>query len=106
MNTAARRTLRPGGPAARHELAGLLASVWACEVVRPSGLLVLALPQLADGPALDNRGGSFTGVEPGWSARVVRVSDVLLRTAADEKALGELVPRDVLAYARKHALYT
>lgn len=30
----------------------------------------------------------------------------LLGTAADEKALGELVPRDVLAYARKHALYT
>ncbi len=82
MSTPVRRTLRPDGPAARHELAGLLGSVWACELVRPSGLFVLAAPQLADGPALDNRGGSFTGIEPGWGERVVRVSDVLLRTAA------------------------
>jgi hypothetical protein len=82
VTTADRRPLRPGGPAARHELAGLLANVWACEVVRPSGLLVLAVPQLADGPAVDNRGGSFSGIEPGWDEREVRVSDVLLRTAA------------------------
>jgi len=30
----------------------------------------------------------------------------LVRSAEDDAALSELVPRDVLAYARKHALYT
>lgn len=74
-----RRTLHPGGPAARHELAVLLTSVWAGEAIRPSRFLLIAAPQLADGPALDNRAGGFSTLESEWGERVVRLSDMLLR---------------------------
>jgi hypothetical protein len=77
-----RRTLKPGGPAAKHELAALLDAIWVGEVVRPSRFLVLAAPDLGDGPALDNRAGGFSGLEPNWGERVVRLSDVLLRVLA------------------------
>ncbi|MFO0822553.1 MAG: hypothetical protein U0792_05435 [Gemmataceae bacterium] len=77
-----RRTLSPGGPAARRELAALLNSVWASEAIRPGKFLLLASPDLVDGPALDNRSGGFSGVEPGWGERLVRVSDMLLRSLA------------------------
>jgi hypothetical protein len=74
-----RRALKPGGPAARYELAALLGAIWVGEVVRPSRFLILAAPDLGDGPALDNRAGGFSGLEPNWGERVVRLSDVLLR---------------------------
>ena len=75
----ARRAISPGGPAARHALGTLLTAVWAAEVVRPSAFLLLAATELHDGPALDNRAGGFSGLEPAWGERVIRVSDVLLR---------------------------
>ncbi len=76
---ALRRTVNPGGPAARHSLAALLTAVWAGELIRPSKFLILAATELHDGPALDNRAGGFSGLEPAWGERVIRVSDVLLR---------------------------
>ena len=74
-----RRTIKPGGPAGRHELATALNAVWVGEAVRPSRFLIVAATDFADGPAFDNRAGGFSGLEPSWGERVVRVSDVLLR---------------------------
>lgn len=79
MTTPPPRTISPGGFAARQELSALLTSVWVAEAIRPSELLVIAAPTLSDGPVLDNRAGGFSGLEPSWSERVLRLSDLVLR---------------------------
>jgi hypothetical protein len=77
MSTTARRSLRPAGPAARRELHVLLAALWVAEAVRPSERLILAAPMLADGTALDNRSGTFSGLEPAWGERPIGLAELL-----------------------------
>ena len=105
-----RRTIRPGGPAARHELALLVTSIWAAEAMRPSRFLLLAAPELADGQALDNRSGGFSALEASWGERVVRISDMLLRVLAQGGEVWLLTcrrtdgPNLLLARLRERAL--
>ena len=80
--TPARRTLRPGGPAVQQELKTLVATIWAGEAIRPSRFLILSAANLTDGPAPDHRAGGCSGLEPMWGERIIRVSDMLLRTLA------------------------
>lgn len=74
-----RRVVRRGGPASQRELESLLSSLWVAEAVHPSRVLVLIVPLISDGPALDNRGGGFSGIEPAWGERIVSRADLLAR---------------------------
>ncbi|MCC7066695.1 MAG: hypothetical protein IT456_28125 [Planctomycetes bacterium] len=60
----------------------LLTSIWTAEAIRPSRFLLLAVPDLFEGQALDNRAGGFSAMEASWGERIVRISDMLLRALA------------------------
>ncbi len=78
MSQLLQRTVRRG-PAARHELTGLLQGLWLAELLRPSAWLLLAAPTLADAVALDNSAGGFSDLEPNWGQRPVSLSELLTR---------------------------
>jgi len=82
VNAPLQRPLRPAGPVGRRQLQSLLSGLWAAEVLRPSRLLILALPALSEIAALDNRTGTFSPLEPSWGERIVRLTDILMRNLA------------------------
>lgn len=75
----ARRTIHRAGPVARRELLDLMTVLWAAEVIRPSRVLFLAAPVVADTLLLDNRAGSFSGLEPAWGERTIGLAELIVR---------------------------
>ena len=59
------------------ELAQLLQSLFAAELIAPSRDFWIVSPWISDIPLLDNRDGSFQHLEPTWPTSTVRLSQVL-----------------------------
>jgi hypothetical protein len=55
----------------------MLESVFAVELLRPGRELWLVSPWVSDIPILDNRCGSYSGLEPAWPKRQITLAEVL-----------------------------
>ena len=73
------RTLHKA-PDQQHDVADLLQTIFALELVAPSGGLWLVSPWISDIPIIDNRAGDFaTVLDPAWGDRWITLSEVLAR---------------------------
>jgi hypothetical protein len=61
------------------QVADLLQSIFAGELLQPSVRLWIVSPWISDIPIIDNRANSFSSIVPAWSRTQVRLSVVLLR---------------------------
>jgi len=59
------------------ELRDMLESVFAVELLRPGKELWLVSPWVSDIPILDNRCGSYSGLDPAWPKRQITFAEVL-----------------------------
>lgn len=59
------------------EIADLLQTIFATELLMPSQRIWLVSPWISDIPILDNRANQFLTVEPQWARRFVSLSEVL-----------------------------
>lgn len=64
-----------------------LVSILAQEILVPSTELHLMSPWVSDIVIFDNRTGGFDGLDPGWSRREIRLSEVLTTIAAGNTRL-------------------
>ncbi len=64
-----------------------LASALAQEILVSSTHLYLMSPWISDIVVFDNRTGAFDGLDPGWSRREIRLSEVLTTIAAGNTRL-------------------
>lgn len=62
---------------AEHEVASLLQTIVAAELIAPSKVIWLVSPWISDIEVLDNRAGAFAGIEPRWGRRWVTLSEAL-----------------------------
>ncbi len=62
-------------------LPDLIQSIFAAEILSPSGELWLVSPWVSDIPVLDNRAGEYTVLVPTWDRIPIRLSQVLLYLA-------------------------
>ncbi|MFG1757036.1 phospholipase D-like domain-containing protein DpdK [Micromonospora echinofusca] len=76
------RTLRRGHTRTTEDLEALLQAVFIGELLAPSEEIWIVSPWISDIGVVDNTDGAFTGLEPSWGARHVRLSEMLLRLAA------------------------
>lgn len=61
----------------RQQIKGLLESLFTAELLSPSPRLYLVSAWIRDIHILDNRSGSYRGLDPTWGQRVLRLSEVL-----------------------------
>ena len=61
----------------RLQIRGLLDSLFTAELLSPSFKLFLVSAWVRDIQVLDNRSGSFRGLDPTWGRRTLRLSEVL-----------------------------
>ena len=61
----------------RQQIKGLLESLFAAELLSPSPKLYLVSAWIRDIHILDNRSGSYRGLDPAWGQRALRLSEVL-----------------------------
>jgi len=61
----------------RLQIRGLLDSLFTAELLSPSPKLFLVSAWVRDIHVLDNRSGSFRGLDPTWGRRTLRLSEVL-----------------------------
>ena len=61
----------------RQQIRGLLESLFAAELLSPSPRLYLVSAWVRDIQVLDNRGGSFRGLDPNWGRRNLRLAETL-----------------------------
>lgn len=71
------RLIFKGRSRAEREIESLLQSIFAAELVYPSEEIWLVSPWVSDVPLLDNRAGSFSGVEPTWGRRPISFVETL-----------------------------
>jgi hypothetical protein len=71
------RTIRRATNQSRLAVADLLATVLVGEVLAPGSRLFVVTPWFSDAPVIDNRGGRFAGLDPGWPSGPVRITAVL-----------------------------
>jgi hypothetical protein len=64
------------------EVADLIQSIFAAELVFPSDRLWIVSPWLSDIPVIDNRDNSFLHLEPSWGQTQIRLAEILLRLAS------------------------
>jgi phosphatidylserine/phosphatidylglycerophosphate/cardiolipin synthase-like enzyme len=62
---------------AQNQVLALLQSVFAAELIAPSGQIWLVSPWLSDVAILDNRSGTFRALKPSWENRMLRLSELL-----------------------------
>jgi hypothetical protein len=63
------------------EIARLLQSVFAAELLAPSRRIFLISPWITDIPVLDNTAGQFSSLVPDWDRVPIRLSRALIRLA-------------------------
>lgn len=80
--TGSARTLRRGHTRTTEDLRALLQAIFVGELLSPSDEIWLVSPWVSDIAVIDNLDGAFTGLEPSWGARQVRLSEILGRLAA------------------------
>ena len=61
----------------RQQIKGLLESLFAAELLSPSPRLYLVSAWIRDIHILDNRNGSYRGLDPAWEQRALRLSEIL-----------------------------
>jgi len=61
----------------RDEIRELLESLFAIELLQPGEELWLVSPWISDIPVLDNRAGSYAGLEPSWPKRHLTLAELL-----------------------------
>ena len=61
----------------QQQVRGLLTSIFTAELMSPSPQLFLVSAWIRDFQVLDNRGGSFRGLDPTWGRRTFRLAEVL-----------------------------
>ena len=61
----------------RQQIRGLLESLFTAELLSPSPRLYLVSAWIRDIQLLDNRGGSFRGLDPAWGQRILRLAETL-----------------------------
>src|SRR4051794_40489255 len=83
---------RAGG---QREVERLVATICAAELLAPGDKVVLAAASLHDIGILDNRAGAFTGLEPHWPPRAIRLTEVLAALLRRSTALVIVTPADV-----------
>jgi hypothetical protein len=71
------RRIFKGKMRAESEVANLLQSILAAELVAPSSELWLVSPWISDIPVIDNRSAGFSTIEPSWGRRLVLLSEAL-----------------------------
>lgn len=59
------------------DIAECLEGLLIYELLNPGQRLLVISPWMSDFPALDNRGGRFTAIDPSWTATFVQFSGVL-----------------------------
>lgn len=64
------------------QVADLLQTIFAAEILSPSRCLWLVSPWVSDIVVLDNSANTFTTIEPGWARTRVRLSAALLHLLA------------------------
>jgi hypothetical protein len=71
------RQIFKGRSRAQREVENLLQSILAAELVAPSQVIWLVSPWVSDVPVLDNQTGAFSGVEPTWGRKQIRLVETL-----------------------------
>ena len=61
----------------REEVRDLLESILAIEILSPGNRLWLVSPWITDVPVLDNRSGSYGGLDPAWPKRRLSLAELL-----------------------------
>jgi hypothetical protein len=72
----------------REEVRDLLESILAVELLSPGTELWLVSPWITDVPILDNRSGSYSGLDPAWPKRYLSLAELfgnLLERSPDTK---------------------
>lgn len=95
MNKCSRRIFS-GGRTTNSELAELVQWLFLAELLAPGDAVWFSAPTIDNAPILDNDGGAFDTLEPGWGHRSVRLLDVVLRLAAAGK------PVSIVSQAKEH----
>jgi hypothetical protein len=72
------RWIRTPPQRASTEVADLLQTLFVAEALQPSRCLWIISPWVSDIPVVDNTGGSFAAIDPGWAYRPVRLSEALM----------------------------
>ena len=73
------RVIRTGARHSDAELADLLQGLFALELLHPSSELLLVSAWVSDVEILDNRDGSFSGLDPNLPTRKLRLREILCR---------------------------
>ncbi len=76
-----RRVIRKSARYCDAQVADLLQSIFAAELVSPSNVLWLVSAWVSDLPILDNRDASFSGYNSSWTSRQLRLSELLVAIA-------------------------
>jgi phosphatidylserine/phosphatidylglycerophosphate/cardiolipin synthase-like enzyme len=72
------RTLRRGQARTTDDLQALLQAVFVAELLQPSREAWLISPWVSDIAVIDNTDAGFSALQPDWTSRQVRLSEVLL----------------------------
>lgn len=79
MTIAPSRCIYKSQATSRGEVSELLQGIFAAELLAPSSCLWIVSPWISNIPVLDSRTGAFTGLDPAWGRRQIRLSEVLGR---------------------------
>lgn len=71
------RRIAKSSTTCRGEIADLLQGIFTAELIRPSTCLWIVSPWVSDIAVIDNRVGAFSGLDPTWGQRHLRLSEVL-----------------------------
>lgn len=63
----------------RGEVSELLQGIFAAELLAPSSCLWIVSPWISNIPVLDSRTGAFSGLDPAWGRRQIRLAEALAR---------------------------
>lgn len=72
------RTIKRHSALGKRDLEDLVQGMFVAEVACPGEELWLVSDRILDGPVVDNSGGIWAALEPGWPLERIRLSEVLL----------------------------
>ena len=75
------RVIRKSSRYCEVQVADLLQSLFAAELVCPSNILWMVSAWISDLPVIDNRDASFSGYDTSWTNRPIRLSELLIALA-------------------------
>jgi len=75
------RRIFKGATTPQGEIRDLLSSVFTQELLVPSPVLTIIAPWLSNVTIIDNQAGNFSGINPDWPHRAIRLNEVLVQLA-------------------------